>query len=87
VRTPVLLLAHTHRQPPPRPSDPNPDPSPSPSPSPSPNPNQVSSEAGRFYSEARSAGTVDIGELLLAIVRPTCRVGVRVGVSPATSEP
>ena len=38
----------------------------------------MSSEAGRFYCEARAAGTVDIGELLLAIVRP--RAGVRVGV-------
>ena len=66
-----LLLAHTHRQPPPRPSDPDPDPDPNPYPSPSPDPNQVSSEAGRFYCEARAAGTVDIGELLLAIVRHT----------------
>ena len=31
---------------------------------------RVSGEAGRFYSEARAAGTVDIGELLLAVVRP-----------------
>ena len=38
----------------------------------------MSGEAGRFYCEARAAGTVDIGELLLAIVRP--RAGVRVGV-------
>ena len=68
MRTPVLLLAHTHRQPPPRPSDPKPSPSPNPSPNPNPNPNQVSNEAGRFYCEARAAGTVDIGELLLAIV-------------------
>ena len=32
---------------------------------------RVSNEAGRFYCEARAAGTVDIGELLLAIVRHT----------------
>ena len=31
---------------------------------------RVGGEAGRFYSEARAAGTVDIGELLLAVVRP-----------------
>jgi hypothetical protein len=30
---------------------------------------RVGGEAGRFYSEARAAGTVDIGELLLAVVR------------------
>merc|ERR1719424_1858334 len=28
---------------------------------------RVGGEAGRFYSEARAAGTVDIGELLLAV--------------------
>ena len=30
---------------------------------------RVGGEAGRFYSEARAAGTVDIGELLMAVVR------------------
>ena len=31
---------------------------------------RVGVEAGRFYCEARAAGTVDIGELLMAVVRP-----------------
>ena len=33
---------------------------------------RVGSEAGRFYCEARATGTVDIGQLLIAIVRVPC---------------